>query len=552
MSIEEAPSSVTHAVPIYSVEGYVEEPASFIRLYVRDELLEKAYRHLLHKFGYYLLIKHGVIVKNYDPTSGTIRMLKPENTLSLDIWKEFSSFISEYFIPKLRDLMRTKDIDTVLSAFYYRSKKEGNATGLAPVVMLGRHVNQYLNALDNFLIQRSQVGKSIEKIRKTIKDMSNLIEAHQDDIFILEPSGEIALLDNATIVKSMIVLGQELTGKIVTTTSCVYCGSTDHLHRATGKLGVGRIRFAHEIKTKFRDEAKICLRCMLTALFYVLDTGDGETLDIEINGVSSELRVGKVWGDNETERTIKAVLDRLAKPVLTYNALFGNDRLRVRIAGLGEDTVEKLSLLKLCTDRASVDDAMSSIIDFIYNPSLFGSIRSLLQALKQLKKEGGECMSHVSKYLFTRAYIGKEEEWVALTIAKIASGILYAAKERIKQETGEKENVTEIPDKELYHLKTFAEEVRNGSLTKALAYIVERCGAVPIIPVLVPDSEEKEVVKRVLEKYGFKYEEEGYVVKIYADSIPVAEARIRNLYGLKVYEDAHTALTVLNQDILAK
>jgi len=161
-------------------------------------------------------------------------------------------------------------------------------------------------------------------------------------------------------------------------------------------------------------------------------------------------------------------------------------------------------------------------------------------------------MSHVSKYLFTRAYIGKEEEWVALTIAKIASGILYAAKERIKQETGEKENVTEIPDKELYHLKTFAEEVRNGSLTKALAYIVERYGAIPIIPVLVPDSEEKEVVKRVLEKYGFKYEEEGYVVKIHADSIPVAEARIRNLYGLKVYEDAHTALTVLNQDILAK
>jgi len=172
MSIEEAPSSVTHAVPIYSVEGYVEEPASFIRLYVRNELLEKAYRHLLHKFGYYLLIKHGVIVKNYDPTSGAIKMLKPGNISSLNIWEEFSSFISEYFIPKLRDLMRTKDIDAVLSA-YYRSKGEGKATGLAPVVMLGRHVNKYLDALDNFLIQ-GQVKEGSKGKKAALRKLEKL------------------------------------------------------------------------------------------------------------------------------------------------------------------------------------------------------------------------------------------------------------------------------------------------------------------------------------------------------------------------------------------
>jgi len=557
LDITQRLSVVVYAVPVYSVndQNFLEVTKNFIQLHLRDELLEKAYKHMMHRFGYYILIKRGILIKEYDPVSGSIRMLVPKDALDFDLWNEFCNFVSEYFVPKLKQLMKWATIEDVLSTFYRKSREEGGATGLAPVILLGSQLQQYPSALVNFHIQPKTKKDGIPKIRSAIENNATLIQSHQDDIFVVEPDGKISLLDDKTILNSMIVRATHATsGKGVTKDSCIYCGSTVYLHKATGKLGIGRTRFPQETTTDFSGKAKICLRCMLVTLFYTLEKTERnkEILEMEIEGVETELESEEVRGDTETERAIKAVLSRFASPALTYNMLFGDEKLRISIEGINEDGVEKLSLLKLCTGEVIPDKTFEFVIGFLFNPSLFGSIRSLLQVLKQLEKERGECMSHVSKYLFTRAYIGREEEWVSLTIAKIASGVLYVAKERIKEELKKEkgQEVEEIPDEELYPLRTFAEEVRNGSLTKALAYIAERYGSIPQIPVLVSGAEDKEMVKRILDKFGFKYEEEGNVLKIYADSIPIAEARLRNLYGLKVYEDAHTALIVMNQDVL--
>jgi len=551
-------SAVVYAVPIYSAhdQGFLDATKSFIRLNLRDEFLERAYRHLVHKFGYYALIKHGVLIKEYVPVSGFVHMLVPKDALDFDLWSEFANFVSEYFVPKLKQLMKRATVEDILSAFYRRSREEGGATGLAPVILLGSQIQQYPDVVVNFNIQPKTKKDGVPKIRSTIESSHALIQSHPDDMFVVEPDGGISLLDDKTIVEAMIARAiHAASGKNVTTSSCIYCGSTVHLHKATGKLGVGRTRFPQETTTDFSGRAKICLRCMLVALFYTLEKAERgkEMLEAEIEGFETELESEEVAGDTETERAVKAVLNRLVSPVLTYNALFGDERLRVSIEGIGEDGVEKLALLKLCIgDTRLEDEVMSFVFDFLFNSSLFGSIRSLLQVLKQLEKAMGECMSHVSKYLFTRAYIGREEEWVSLTIAKIASGMIYVVKERIKEELKNKgEEVKEIPDEELYPLRTFAEEVRNGSLTKALAYIAERYGSIPVVPVLVSGAEDKEMIKKILGKFGFRYEEEGNILKVYADSIPTAEAKLRNIYGVKVYEDAHTAIIVMNQDVLA-
>jgi len=562
------PTTVVYAVPLYRTVDFVEKSTSFIRLFVRDELLVKAYKHLLHKFGYYLSIKYGVLIKEYDPVTGAVRMLVPRKMLSeeIDLWREFSSFTSEYFIPKLQQLLKQASAETILSVFYRRSKEEGSATGLAPVIMLGTQINQYPNALEKFNVQGkkdkiNKDGKVVEgkitKVRNAIESNKNLIEGNPNGLFLIEPKESsktlrFKMLGVSDMASAMTALGGDASEKRVTGSSCVYCGSKEHLHKATGKLGVGRVRFAHEKETNFSDKAKICLRCMLVALFYVLDVQGSEVLKAEIEGVEAELKAMNVQGGSETERVIKAVLSRLTSPALTYNTLLGDDKLRVKISGLNDEAIERLSLLKLCVEEARIDEAVDAVIDFVFNPSVFGSVRSLLQALKQLEKWGGSCMSHVSKYLFTRAYVGREEEWVALTIAKISSGVMYIAKERIKEKLKERtgQEVEKILDEELYPLRTFAEEVRNGSLTKALAYVAERYGSIPVISVLTSGAEDKEMVKRVLDKFGFKYEEEGNKLKIYADSIPIAEAKLRSLYGLKVYEDAHTAIIVMNQDVL--
>jgi len=547
------PSTVVYAIPLYHRVDFVEKSATFIRLHVRDEFLEKAYKYLLHKLGYYLSIKYGVLIKEYDPVTGAVRMFVPREMLSeeMDLWREFSNFTSEYFIPKLHQLLKQASAETVLSVFYRRSEEEGGATGLAPVVMLGSHIEQYPDVLKKFRIQRKD--KKIQNIKEVVdkKENKELIKSNVNGLFLMDSEGRLKLLDDSDIASAMTASGGIASEKRVSGSSCVYCGSKEHLHKATGKLGVGRVRFAHEKETSF-NKAKICLRCMLVALFYVLDVQGSEVLEAEIEGVEAELKAMNIQGGSETERVIKAVLSRLASPVLTYNTLLGDDKLRVKISGLNDEAIERLSLLKLCVGETRIDEAVDAVMDFVFNPSVFGSVRSLLQTLKQLEKRGGSCMSHVSKYLFTRAYVGREEEWVALTIAKIGSGVMYIAKERIKEKlkglTGQE--VEKIPDEELYPLRTFAEEVRNGSLTKALAYVAERYGSIPVITMLTSGAEDKEMVKRVLDKFGFKYEEEGNKLKIYADSIPIAEAKLRNLYGLKVYEDAHTAIIVMNQDVL--
>lgn len=414
-------------------------------------------------------------------------------------------------------------------------------------------------------------------LKEAIEKNSSFLQQRdpENDIVLVDYTGkgsvEIKALDDEKILSAMTARNMEQRAEAVSRKACMYCGSSEYLSRATGKLGAGRMRFPHETTTDFSNKAHICLRCMLVALFYTLEISekdgkkDKEIVEGEINGVEIELEEPKVMGETETEKAIKAVASGFVDPALTYNALFGDEKLHVKVSGLNEDAIEKLSLLKLCVGNASLDPALREVIAYVRSSDLFGSMRFFLQILEKLKKEGGRCISHASKYLFTRAYIGKKEEWVALTIAKIASGIIYIAKERAKQRkasqnNGEKSNEksnnegegSQINEEDKYFLKTFAEEVRNGNLTKALAYVSERYGSIGSIPVLFSSAEEKEMLKNVLDEFSFKYEEGENSLNVYADSIPVAEVRLKERYGIKVYEDAHTAMIVMNQDVLTE
>jgi len=330
----------------------------------------------------------------------------------------------------------------------------------------------------------------------------------------------------------------------VTSDACVYCGSglSGYLFSATGRLGLGRSRFPHEKDTKF-SSAKICLRCMLVSLFYTLEVkrkGE-ETVAAEVGGVRAELIVPRVYGSTEAEKAIKAILARLTSPALVYNSLLGPERLRVSIAGLGEEAIERLSLLKLCIGDDQVEKAIGNVIDYVHSTSIFGSLRSLLQALNQLEKVN-RCMPQIVKHVFVKSLLGRKRERVALALAKIAGGVVYVVRAR---------KGGNLDRDDLYTLRRFADELRNGSLAKALAYVAEKYGEpIEVVPVLASSGVEADIIRRVLEYFGFEFEKEGSVFKVYARSIPTADLLVREKFGREVYEDAYVALLAMEQRTL--
>jgi len=167
MDIMKSRITSPYSVPLYRIEGFIEETANFIRLNVKNETIEKAYRHLVHKFGYYLMIKHGVLLERYDTATGMLHILLPiQDTEKIDVWSEFSNFVNEYFIPKLRTMLNKATTEEVLSA-WYRKSGEGSPTGLAPAVMLKKHALKYPDVLGNFNVQKEKSQKKEKRMVKT-------------------------------------------------------------------------------------------------------------------------------------------------------------------------------------------------------------------------------------------------------------------------------------------------------------------------------------------------------------------------------------------------
>jgi len=170
--MEGSGAPIAYAIPVYSGAEYSEDVAEFIRLNVLNEDLARAYRYILYKFGYYLALKRGILIKSYDPAAGSAVLLVPPGQ-SIDLWEEFEDFVEEYLVPRLKELMGEAKLEEVLRAFYFHKGEESSATGLADVVLLGRHVRDYPGALEekNFNIQgQESVRNKIKKLKAELQN----------------------------------------------------------------------------------------------------------------------------------------------------------------------------------------------------------------------------------------------------------------------------------------------------------------------------------------------------------------------------------------------
>jgi len=557
--------ALIYGVPIYhsTAEDVVVE-IPFFKLNLNNEALVNAYKYLAFKFGQYLLLEKGVVVKDYDPLTG--RLAIKGSIVPKDVRNTYEHFVREYLVPKLKVKLADADLDEILPAFYYK-KGESNPTGLSPVILPAKHLEHYFDALakGNYAIQRTpNVLNSIEMSRNRLLENLRRMDLRPHDLVIVDKRGDIEPLSDDDLARVFLHIPEsDVVGVKRVEKQCIYCGATDiPLLSATGKLGVGRTRLPHEETTDLSGKAKICLRCILISLLYTLDAG-GDFF-FQLSGFSTRFRdkrdekveksgkSKKVPSEGETLSAILTVLSRLANhprsEALVYNSLFGDERVTLGIEGLDEEVFEKLALLYTVTGKAVFSDEVQSLlISYVNSPSFSDSLRILLHILKKQSEKAGVRggifgMSYVSKYITSRLYIEKEDKRVAYTLAKLASSVVWLIGEK------EKDEKTDYS----YEKRRFADTFRRAGLSKALAYAVSATKVSPTVLVVLAEGEEKDIIRGVLSKYGFRYIEEGNKFKVYADSIALAEIKIEEKFTPSIYEDAYTILITMRPEIELK
>jgi len=541
--------ALVYGVPIYRPAEDVVVEVPFFKLNLNNEALVNAYKHLAFKFGQYLLLERGVVVKDYDPLTG--RLTIKGSITPVEVMSEYKRFVREYLIPKLKAGLAHADLDEILPAFYYR-RGESNPTGLSPVVLPAIHLTRYFEALTsgNYAIQGTQnVQNSIKEARNRLLENLREMDLRPHDLVVVDKGGGVEPLSDDDLARVFLHVPESGTvGVKKVEELCIYCGATDiPLLQATGKLGVGRTRLPHEEKTDLSHEAKICLRCILASLLYTLDAG--EDFFFQLSEFSTRFRDRKVLSEGETLTAILTALSRLANhprgKALVYNSLFGDERATLRIEGLDEEAFEKLALLYAVTGRATFsDEAQSLLIPYINSPSFSDSLRILLHILKKQSEKAGvgwgvPGMSYVSKYITSRLYIEKEDKRVAYTLAKLASYVVWLIGEKEKKENKDYS----------YEKRRFADTFRRAGLSKALAYAVSATKVSPTVLVVLVEGEEKDIIKGVLSKYGFRYAEEDNKFKVYADSVALAEIKIEEKFTPSIYEDAYVILVTMRPEL---
>lgn len=536
--------SVIYGIPIYGAgeEQRIAE-APFFKLNLNEESLVNAYRYLAYRFGQYLLLETGAVVKEYDPLAG--RLVVEGNLTPDDVLNKYRDFVEKYLVPKLKTPLAHASINEVLPAFYYR-KRESKPTGLSTVVLSARHVQQYFDALlsGDYAIQRTKSVKgSIEKARGKVLENLKTFGLRHDDIVIIDKTGGVEVLtDDKMIAAFQCIPGADAIGVKKVGRSCIYCDASNiPLYPATGKLGVGRTRLPHETTTDLSGKAKICLRCLLVAVLYRLDTG-GDFF-IQLSGSSMRFRDEKVRAEGETLRAIQTVLQKLkhhpCSGALIFNSLFGVDRATLRIEGLDEEVFEKLALLYATLGTTSFSDEVESLlVSYVNAPSFSDSLRTLLHILKkQSEKAGVPNMSYVSKYITSKLYAQRKDKRVAYALAKLAEAVVY----RIDQSNVENKD---------YVKRRFADILRRAGLSKAIEYAMSATNTpIEVLTVLVKSGEERDHIKRVIDEYKIKYREEGDVLKVYVDNIPLAEIMIVEEFSQGIYEDVYTYLAILKPSV---
>ncbi|MEL9908232.1 MULTISPECIES: hypothetical protein [Thermoprotei] len=534
--------ATVYGVPVYVAGDAQRVEVPFFKIRIGNEELATAYRYLAYKFGQYLFLKKGVVVAGYDPASGTLLL---NGFMELDdVYSEYKNFVKEYLAPKLRKLIENADINDILPVFYYRrGEPDSSPTGLSTVVLAAHHVGNYIETLRSGYKIQTQ-----EELQKKLSKMENELKQNQaglKDIVLVNKEGDVRLLSDEEIAGELSNIDATVSGDVkeVEKDRCIYCGGVSkHLYPATGKLGTGRTRLSHETYTKISGDAQICLRCMLVTLFHRLNSK--KDVLFELNGYLARFS-DKLARRADTE-TLKAILMVFSKlenisrgEALVFNSLFGDERVRVKVEGLDEEAVERIALLYAVAGRKPFEDpqTQSLLVSYVFAPSLTESVRVLLHILKQFEKGGGLDMSYVSKYITSNLYMQEEDKRVAYALAKLAESVVYMIDEKSPVENKD------------YVKRRFADTLRRAGLSKAIAYAVS-AGGIDIIQLPVPATgEERDHIKEVLEKYGFKYEQSNDIFKVDVKSIPLAEIRIEEEFTNKIYEDAYTYLVVLRPEI---
>jgi hypothetical protein len=534
---------VLYGLPIYGVRdwgSYLKVPFFQVSVKKEDELVVNTYKYLVIRFSEYLILRYSCKVIDYSPTSGMLVVSGFSN--EDEVYKAYNNFINEYFIPKLKDLIKDADVNDLLNTYYYKKDEPGNATGLTDVVIPSKFISEYPKTLRSMYKIQKQVLNKLDFLESMLK---NFAHSCGNDLVVVRSSGKVETLNYDLIADVMVGGIGSVYGDVgvVSSSSCLYCGWDRRgvLLDCKGKLGPGRMRFRQEERTEVTRKARICLRCVLTTLFYVLDSNSST-----VGSVGDTLLTFKPAGKTDLEgKTLNAVFHILnllsthGYGVLILNSLFGDDRVRVRVEGLDELGIERLALLlnvfgqEACS-KDFVSDNLSLLIPYISSPDF---TPYLVQILKQFRK-GGLYMSYVLKYLKTHLYVEPEDRKVAYVLAKVMSSVVDML---MKSEGSEEEK--------LYNVRRFAQTLRVSGIAKALAYAIPRLNVKLKTIYVHIEGDEKTNIREILNKFKIKYSEEGDIVKVDVESLVRSEMLIVKQYSQSIYNDIYTYLIILHQEI---
>jgi len=536
---------VLYGIPIYSVHDWgTHLQVPFFRVSVKkeDELIVNAYKYLIIRFNQYLILKYGCKVVDYNPISGVLVVSGFES--KDEVYDAYNKFVEEYFIPKLMDLIEREDINVILNIFYYRKGESNQSTGIADVIIPAKFLSKYPKMLlsGEFKIQAQKSVK--RKLETLYSKLSNSSYSYSNDLVIVKSSGKVDPLNDSILINALTDV------KNITSNSegdvdsgiCFYCRlSSSKLLDCKGKLGPGRMRLRQEVRTNISGRVKMCLRCVLVTVFYVLDTKLNQYLG-SIGDTLLTFKVSKKLRRNlgsETLNSIYRVLELLSvheKSIMLYNSLFGDERVRANIEGLNELSIERLALLlsvlgQRVFSKKLIDNTSSELILHVSSSNF---IPHIIQILKQFEK-GGLYMSYVSRYLRTHIYVEPENRKVAYVLAKLMDSVLNKL---LRSEMSE--------DEKNYTIRRFAQILRTSGITKALSYAIPRIGKlVKLIDIRV-DGIEKTITKEVLNKLNIKYSEDNDIIKVNVESLIISEINIVEKYSQSIFDDIYMNLVVLN------
>jgi len=563
---------LSHVTVLYGIPVYGKSDSIFtikvplLKVHLYNEVVFNAYRYLVYKFSQYAFISKGIIIKNYDPSSGTVDVEIPlsaqldVNKVESAIAELFEDFIEQYFIPRLVERIGEAKLEDLMMIFYRKRRKGEKETGLASVILPLGLVEQYLDSIESrsWAIQKRSI-KSIQTRRNRIESrVEELVSkgVKEDDLVMLDKEGNVELFEINKIVedlkriKSNIVSSFRDEVKFVKgVNKCCYCRSPLNKlsFQVAGRLGVGRYRLPHETKTDLTGSARMCVGCLLVSMYYILEGGD-RMLAYTFNGLLGVLRVEEKFSKSSTLDFAISLLDYLKKNIpvewartLVLNSAFGDEKAVIELENIDEVAIERLALLAHFPTQVLHDENVQRILLDYMRSNFSGFISHLVYILKHFPKqlEKGGVMSYVSKLItkYITPYLYRETELrVAYTVASIAESVIYLLKN-----SGEDQ----------YTLRKFADTLSMGGLTSALAYALQRLKSPPKT-ITLSKYVDKPIVKEVLDEHGFSYYEENGDIHIYLNSVPQAEINIREKHGRRVFSKAYELLIIMAPEIVYK